>query len=180
MHISLLINRFPDENFAREIMQLFTIGLVELFNDGTPRLDAQNSTIRTYDSQDIISYAKAWTGFARQLPRSNHESSRGTNRFDPMRLIASTRDRFPKADLAGGFIGDKVSCFRLFSTQVHSRLPPVSFVLGTARTIIPQKRSQVPTIGISVKTRACRGCRTVERFTTGEASGGIPIKLWTL
>lgn len=39
---------FPDENFARELMQLFTIGLVELNPDGTPVL-VGGETIRTYD-----------------------------------------------------------------------------------------------------------------------------------
>ncbi|NJO24143.1 MAG: DUF1800 domain-containing protein [Sphingomonadales bacterium] len=37
--------RVPDENYARELMQLFTIGLVELNQDGTPRLDAQGQEI---------------------------------------------------------------------------------------------------------------------------------------
>lgn len=90
-------------------MQLFTIGLVELNNDGTPRLTSQNKTIPTYDSQNIISFASAWTGFLRQPGRANYESVKGTvNRVDPMRLVASFRDRFPKSDLRGGFIGDQV------------------------------------------------------------------------
>ncbi len=53
----------PDENFAREIMQLFSIGLVELNMDGTPKLDAQGKPIETYDNDDIFELAKVFTGF---------------------------------------------------------------------------------------------------------------------
>jgi uncharacterized protein (DUF1800 family) len=37
-------NSFPDENYAREIMQLFTIGLWELNDDGTKKLDKKGNT----------------------------------------------------------------------------------------------------------------------------------------
>ena len=54
--------RQPDENYAREIMQLFTIGLVELNDDGTPRLDGNGDAIETYDSDDIDGLARVFTG----------------------------------------------------------------------------------------------------------------------
>jgi uncharacterized protein (DUF1800 family) len=57
-------NRVPDENYAREIMQLFTIGLVELNPDGTPRLDGSGATIETYDNDDITGLAKVFTGLS--------------------------------------------------------------------------------------------------------------------
>lgn len=53
-----------DENFAREIMQLFTVGLVELNLDGTPRLDAAGQTIPTYGFEEIEGLANAFTGWA--------------------------------------------------------------------------------------------------------------------
>lgn len=52
----------PDENYAREIMQLFTIGLYELNNDGTRQTDANGSFIPTYDNNDIKELAKVFTG----------------------------------------------------------------------------------------------------------------------
>ena len=52
----------PDENFAREIMQLFTIGLHKLNPDGTTILDASNKPIPTYNNQDIKEMAKIFTG----------------------------------------------------------------------------------------------------------------------
>jgi len=56
-------NTEPDENFAREVMQLFTIGLVELNIDGTPRLDGNGHTIPTYDNTRITHLARALTGW---------------------------------------------------------------------------------------------------------------------
>ncbi len=57
------IGRFPDENFAREIMQLFTIGLWELNPDGTRKLDESGEPIPTYDNATIMEMAKVFTGF---------------------------------------------------------------------------------------------------------------------
>ena len=53
----------PDENYAREIMQLFTIGLQELNQDGTPRLDSEGEIIQTYGPVDVQNYAAALTGW---------------------------------------------------------------------------------------------------------------------
>ncbi len=53
---------FPDENYAREIMQLFSIGLHQLNPDGTPILDAEGNNIPTYDISNITEMAKIFTG----------------------------------------------------------------------------------------------------------------------
>lgn len=58
------INRFPDENFAREIMQLFSIGLWELNPDGTVKVDSEGNAIPTYDNGDITEMAKVFTGMS--------------------------------------------------------------------------------------------------------------------
>lgn len=55
--------RLPDENYAREVMQLFTIGLHELNADGTPRLDANNKPIETYGPDDVSNLARVFTGY---------------------------------------------------------------------------------------------------------------------
>ena len=55
--------RQPDENYAREVMQLFTIGLYELNADGTLRLDANNNPIETYGQSDITNLARVFTGY---------------------------------------------------------------------------------------------------------------------
>ena len=53
----------PDENFAREVMQLFTIGLSQLNQDGSLKLDANGEVIETYDQETITQYAAALTGW---------------------------------------------------------------------------------------------------------------------
>lgn len=55
-------NIFPDENYAREIMQLFSIGLWELNQDGTRKLDSLGQAIPTYDNGDISQFARVFTG----------------------------------------------------------------------------------------------------------------------
>jgi uncharacterized protein (DUF1800 family) len=60
--------RMPDENFAREVMQLFTIGLHELNSDGTAKLGSNGQPIETYDNDDVMALAKAFTGFSWAFP----------------------------------------------------------------------------------------------------------------
>jgi uncharacterized protein (DUF1800 family) len=55
-------NLFPDENYAREIMQLFSIGTVKLNMDGTPVLDSQGQPMATYNNTDIAELSKVFTG----------------------------------------------------------------------------------------------------------------------
>ncbi|WP_166109772.1 DUF1800 domain-containing protein [Pseudoalteromonas sp. Z9A5] len=57
------LNIRPDENYAREVMQLFTIGLEELNQDGTAKLDAQGNTIATYGQSQIEGFARVFTGW---------------------------------------------------------------------------------------------------------------------
>jgi len=54
----------PDENYAREIMQLFSIGVYELNNDGTPKLDNNGNLMETYTINDVQELAKVFTGLS--------------------------------------------------------------------------------------------------------------------
>ncbi len=54
----------PDENFAREIMQLFSIGLLQLHPDGTLKLAANGQPIPTYSNEDIQELARVFTGWS--------------------------------------------------------------------------------------------------------------------
>ncbi|MEM7587222.1 MAG: DUF1800 family protein [Acidobacteriota bacterium] len=56
------LNRFPDENFAREVMQLFSIGLFELNADGSRVLNGSGQPIPTYTNAEITEMAKIFTG----------------------------------------------------------------------------------------------------------------------
>jgi len=99
----------PDENFARECFQLFSIGLVKLNMDGTPKLDDSGTPVKTYDTKDIVSFARAWTGLWYGTRRSNYEESTWihNNFMDPMVIKGRKHDFFPKRALDGKFIGDR-------------------------------------------------------------------------
>lgn len=60
-------NNYPDENFAREIMQLFTIGLWKLNPDGTRMKDASGQDIPTYTNEHIMNFARVFTGLVLPL-----------------------------------------------------------------------------------------------------------------
>lgn len=53
---------YPDENYARELMQLFSIGLFQLNLDGSEKKDANGKSIPTYNNEDIANLAKVFTG----------------------------------------------------------------------------------------------------------------------
>ena len=56
--------RIPDENYARELMQLFTIGLWQLNPDGSRKKDAQGRDIPTYGQNDVMGLARVFTGWS--------------------------------------------------------------------------------------------------------------------
>ena len=94
-----------DENFAREIMQLFSMGLTQINMDGSNKLDINGNTILSYSNEDIMSLSRVWTGFDLQLRRGNYEGN--NNRIDPLRIIPEWRDKFPKTETTEGYIGDR-------------------------------------------------------------------------
>jgi uncharacterized protein (DUF1800 family) len=53
----------PNENYARELMQLFTLGVVKLGPDGTVLRDSANRPIETYSQKDVEELARALTGW---------------------------------------------------------------------------------------------------------------------
>lgn len=57
-------NIFPDENYAREVMQLFSIGTTELDMGGNEVLDAEGFPIATYNNETIAEFSKIFTGLA--------------------------------------------------------------------------------------------------------------------
>ena len=61
-------NLRPDENYAREMMQLFTIGLVQLNIDGTQKKDANGQPLPTYTQDIIEGFARAMTGWNWSCP----------------------------------------------------------------------------------------------------------------
>lgn len=102
-------NTTPDENYAREIMQLFTIGLHELNPDGTLKLDPTGQPIPTYSQETIVQTAKVFTGWGYANPAPNATANanlfRGSpaNYINPMMLWPAFHD-----DTAKTIVGGKV------------------------------------------------------------------------
>lgn len=97
----------PDENYARELLQLFSIGLDELNLDGTPKLDATGKKIPTYDQDKVKEFARVFTGWS--LAGSNSFAEYGvwgdqpTNVL-PLKPFADAHDSDEKILLNGEII----------------------------------------------------------------------------
>ena len=104
--------RAPDENYGREVMQLFTIGLYQLNLDGTEKRDASGNKIETYTQADTTNIARVFTGWDfnqtqnvdtlepvqnRTIPNTNFTRL-------PMRLTATNH-----STLAASFLGATVA-----------------------------------------------------------------------
>ena len=72
--------RSPDENYAREVMQLFTIGLYELNSDGSVKTDLFGNTTPTYTNADIQGLARVFTGLSWYHPSPTNTTFGGGNR----------------------------------------------------------------------------------------------------
>lgn len=93
-----------DENYAREVMQLFTIGLNELQPDGTLKLDVNGQPIPTYTQDTIVQMAKVFTGWS--FYQSTNPSFTGggglsENYLNPMVLYPAFHDDTVKTIVTG-------------------------------------------------------------------------------
>ena len=87
----------PNENYAREILQLFSIGLNKLNPDGTTQLDGGGQPLATYDQATVTGFARVFTGWRLAPPPVP-----GTpNYLDPMVLQASNHETGTKQLLEG-------------------------------------------------------------------------------
>ncbi len=101
-------NRVPDENYGREVMQLFTLGIYALNQDGTEKRDGSGNRIEAYTQSDITNIARVFTGW-------DTDQSQNVPTLEPVqnRTIPSTHyTRLPMAlnaanhsTLASNFLG---------------------------------------------------------------------------
>jgi uncharacterized protein (DUF1800 family) len=86
----------PNENYGREVLQLFTIGLDMLNQDGTPMLDAQGNRIPTYNQETIVNFAKVFTGWTFCNQTCNGSEQGIINYRDPMIVNLANHDTTQK------------------------------------------------------------------------------------
>ncbi len=90
---------YPDENYAREVQQLFSIGLYEMRPDGVFRRDKNGDLIPTYDNETIKAFARIFTGLS--YPGGTHLYNGPINLHEPMQMYADYHDTDPKTLLRG-------------------------------------------------------------------------------
>ena len=90
----------PDENYARELLQLFTIGLLQLNADATPKLVA-GAVVETYGQTDITELARVFTGWEFDLAGLTGAAATATPDFvrRPMVQVASRYESGAKSFL---------------------------------------------------------------------------------
>ena len=103
-------NLTPDENYGREVMQLFSIGLVERNRDFSVVLGAGGQTTPTYDEKVVSAMARVFTGWTyagqtdAQFGRNNNTS------FAPMQCHPTFHDDQPKQIFSGIVISEGSNC----------------------------------------------------------------------
>jgi uncharacterized protein (DUF1800 family) len=128
--------RTPDENYAREVMQLFTIGLFELNMDGTQKL-VNGQPIETYDMEDIRNLAKVFTGWSwgnQGTPDPSNTRFGGGGTQDPMRRVIPMQfypqyhspdaKVFLSANIAAGTNGVEAMRIALDTLFAHPNVAP--------------------------------------------------------
>jgi uncharacterized protein (DUF1800 family) len=92
----------PNENYAREVLQLFSVGLVQLNPNGTPKLGADGKPQPTYGGDEIKDFARAFTGWTYPTAPEAKPRPRNPGYFDTrMMPVAAGHDAGPKTLLGG-------------------------------------------------------------------------------
>ncbi len=139
----------PDENYAREVMQLFSIGLLLLNSDGTPQRDGAGNTIPAYKSADVSGLAKVFTGWS-WVPRDS-----SNYRFF---------ENFPPRDIQ---VQPMVPYEQHHSTSAKSFLGTTIAQGTTAR---PSLRAALDTLVNHPNTAAFIGRQLIQRLVTSNPS----------
>jgi uncharacterized protein (DUF1800 family) len=85
----------PNENYGREVLQLFSIGLNQLNSDGTLQRDSHGAPIPTYDQSTITNFARAFTGWT-LAPPLDGGTAQLLNYRDPLVANQNLHDRNAK------------------------------------------------------------------------------------
>jgi uncharacterized protein (DUF1800 family) len=96
--------QIANENYPRELMQLVTIGLNQLNDDGTLQLDSSGNPIPTYTEAQVQAFARAYTGWTYATVSGGSSTTfpnKTANYFAPMAAVESEHDTTAKTLLNG-------------------------------------------------------------------------------
>ncbi len=93
----LATGRIPNENYAREILQLFSVGLYRMWPDGTLVLNSQDNLVPTYDQNVVIGYSRLFTGWNYNQPNQSNGRlptnwSPAADYINPMKLVPTRHE----------------------------------------------------------------------------------------
>jgi len=101
----------PDENYAREIMQLFSIGVFKRHMNGSVVVDADGALVENYTADDVFELAQAFTGICVRNVNTGEFAHISASRFEgglymvsPMGIVPEHRDQSPKE-----FLGEVIN-----------------------------------------------------------------------
>lgn len=168
-------NRVPDQNYAREVMQLFSIGLYELNPDGTPAL-AGGLPVETYDNDDIVGLSRVFTGFSWAGPDKSNSRFFGNGSQDPNREVlpmqsypqqhSVSEKRFLTAVIPASTVADPDGDLRIALDEIANH-PNVGPFIG--QQLIQRLVTSNPTPAYVARvTQAFNS----GRFTSGQWSAG--------
>jgi uncharacterized protein (DUF1800 family) len=128
----LTTGRMPNENYAREVLQLFSIGLAELDPDGSVKRDGAGKAIPTYDQNIVQGFAAAFTGWnfaGNDVTRSEKFDHPEENWTQPMRAWSMRHSRGTKkllggVTLAAGQTAEKDLGGALDNIAAHANVAP--------------------------------------------------------
>ncbi len=96
LDMAISTSQNPNENYAREILQLFSIGLDMLNQDGTPMLDGLGNRIPTYNQENIVNFAEIFTGWSYCNQVCLNSQPGIINYRDPMIIFPANHDSTSK------------------------------------------------------------------------------------
>jgi uncharacterized protein (DUF1800 family) len=156
----------PDQNYAREVMQLFSIGLWQLNSDGTLKLDAMGARIPTYSQADVTGLSYVFTGLRMQYGGDRY----GTCRDPAGNLLGPTTDE-------NKLIRCELSVWDFASTREHNFLGVKIAAISPNSTATAIQANGRKNIGIALDTLANHpntapfiSKQLIQRFTTSNPS----------
>jgi len=154
----------PNENYARELMQLFSVGTVLLNPDGTPQTDSTGATIPTYSNTDVKEVARALTGWT--WARLNGATLTDNNNRDWSRPMVMYAARFDTG--AKTFLGKTVATGASQQTNVDAVVDAVFYHPNTGPYICKRLIQQL--------TLANPTPAYIERVATVFANNGAGVR----
>ncbi len=136
----------PNENYARELMQLFTIGLTQLNPDGTQVLDTNGHPIPTYTQAQVTDTAKVLTGWT--YPTAPHATPKPLNPpyyFGVMFPVETNHDKSQKTIVGGTIIPANQTSSQDLDMLLNALMAQSSMAPFVSRQLIQQMVTSNPT-----------------------------------